>query len=152
MKAGKAMDQRRVELRVQFHECATPLFGATTANELVVRVQPEESVYLKINNKVPGMGMNIGTTKLDLQYHSAYGEQGRDMPEAYERLILDAVKGDRQYFIRADELEAAWRIFTPALHAIEERGTTPERYPYRSAGPVGAHYLATKYGVKWGDT
>jgi len=151
MKAGKAMDQRRVELRVQFHECATPLFGATTANELVVRVQPEESVYLKINNKVPGMGMNIGTTKLDLQYHSAYGEQGRDMPEAYERLILDAVKGDRQYFIRADELEAAWRIFTPALHAVEDRGTAPEKYPYRSAGPVGAHYLATKYGVKWGD-
>jgi len=150
MKAGKAMDENVVELRVQFHDSPTPLFGATMANELVVRVQPEESVYLKINNKVPGMGMNVGMTRLDLQYRSAYGDQTLNMPKAYERLILDAVKGDRQYFIRSDELEAAWRIFTPALHAIEERGTTPERYPYRSAGPVGAHHLAAKYGAKWG--
>lgn len=54
-------------------------------------------------------------------------------------------------FIRADELEAAWALFTPVLHEIEAQKVAPEMYPYGSRGPVGAHYLAAKFGLRWGD-
>lgn len=71
--------------------------------------------------------------------------------DAYERLILDCINGDRRLFIRNDELEVAWEKFTPVLKELEERGVQPELYPYGSRGPVGAHYLAAKHGVRWGD-
>jgi len=119
-----------------------------TTNELVIRIQPRESIYLKINNKVPGLGMRLDTTKLDLVYNDAYS---KELPDAYERLLLDVVNGDKRLFIRDDELEQAWNIFTPVLHEIERRKVAPELYPYGSRGPVGAHYLAAKYNVRWGD-
>ena len=116
-------------------------------NELVIRIQPEEAITLKISNKIPGLGMDLNRTKLNLQYSDDYKEF--EFPDAYERLILDAVNGDKRLFIRSDELEAAWDIFTPALHRIDDGELPPELYPYGSRGPVGAHYLASKYGVRW---
>lgn len=155
LKAGKALHTRRAEIRVQFRSVPGNLykskFGADADsynNELVMRIQPKESIYLKINNKVPGLGLRLDTTKLDLQYHTTYR---KELPDAYERLLLDVVNGDKRLFIRYDELEAAWDLFTPALHEIEEKQVAPELYPYGSRGPVGAHYLAAKYGVRWGD-
>lgn len=74
-----------------------------------------------------------------------------EIPDAYERLLLDAVEGERRLFIRSDELDAAWGLFTPVLKELEENKLVPEYYPYGSRGPVGAHYLAAKYNVKWGD-
>jgi glucose-6-phosphate 1-dehydrogenase len=59
--------------------------------------------------------------------------------------------GDKRLFIRNDELDAAWTVFTPVLEALEEAKRAPELYPYGSRGPIGAHYLAAKYGVRWGD-
>lgn len=59
--------------------------------------------------------------------------------------------GDKRLFIRHDELEAAWALFTPVLHELEAKGVAPELYPYGSRGPLGAHYLGAKYGVRWGD-
>lgn len=76
----------------------------------------------------------------------------REIPDAYERLILDAIEGERRLFIRSDELDAAWALFTPLLKELENRKVTPELYPYGSRGPVGAHYLAAKYNVRWGDS
>jgi glucose-6-phosphate 1-dehydrogenase len=75
----------------------------------------------------------------------------REIPDAYERLLLDAIEGERRLFIRSDELDAAWDLFTPALKELEEKKIIPELYPYGSRGPVGAHYLASKYNVRWGD-
>eukprot|EP00887_Chlorella_sp_A99_P001264 scaffold14.g1264.t1 len=126
------------------------LFGM---EQPVIRIQPNEAIYLKINNKVPGLGLRIDTSRLDLSYQSRYRAQlpGARGGDAYERLILDCVNGDRRLFIRNDELEVAWQKFTPLLKEIEERGVQPELYPYGSRGPVGAHYLAAKYGVRWGD-
>lgn len=120
-----------------------------STNELVMRIQPKEAIYLKINNKIPGLGLRLDTTKLDLQYQSAYAK--KELPDAYERLLLDVVNGDKRLFIRHDELEAAWDIFTPVLHEIDAKQVAPELYPYGSRGPVGAHYLAAKYNVRWGD-
>jgi glucose-6-phosphate 1-dehydrogenase len=68
----------------------------------VIRIQPNESIYLKINNKVPGLGLRLDTTKLDLSYQARYNVK---MPDAYERLILDVINGDKRLFIRNDELE-----------------------------------------------
>ena len=78
----------------------------------VIRIQPNESIYLKINNKVPGLGLNLDVQKLDLSYKTRYNKH---LPDAYERLILDVINGDKRLFIRNDELEAAWDLFTPIL-------------------------------------
>jgi len=155
MKAGKALDQRLAEIRVQFRHVPGNIFAGkpggdlnSETNELVIRIQPDEAIYLKINNKVPGLGMRLNHTKLDLQYKAAYDV---DFPDAYERLILDVVNGDKRLFIRSDELEAAWDLFTPLLNELEEKQVVPETYPYGSRGPIGAHYLGAKYDVRWGD-
>ncbi|KAK2079129.1 Glucose-6-phosphate 1-dehydrogenase 1, chloroplastic [Prototheca wickerhamii] len=155
LKAGKALESRTAEIRVQFRHVPGSLYhdklnlaADAASNELVIRIQPNESIYLKINNKVPGLGLNVDTTRLDLSYDSRYQTH---LPDAYERLILDCVNGDRRLFIRNDELEVAWEKFTPVLKEIEQRRVAPELYPYGSRGPVGAHYLAAKYGVRWGD-
>lgn len=75
----------------------------------------------------------------------------KEIPDAYERLLLDAIEGERRLFIRSDELDAAWSLFTPVLNELEEKKIIPECYPYGSRGPVGAHYLAARYNVRWGD-
>ncbi|KAG9443491.1 hypothetical protein H6P81_014831 [Aristolochia fimbriata] len=155
MKAGKALHTRRAEIRVQFRHVPGNLykknFGCDldqATNELVIRVQPDEAIYLKVNNKVPGLGMRLDRSNLNLLYSARYP---REIPDAYERLLLDAIAGERRLFIRSDELDAAWSIFTPVLKELEGKKIAPELYPYGSRGPVGAHYLAAKHNVRWGD-
>ncbi|GAB4818749.1 hypothetical protein N2152v2_005795 [Parachlorella kessleri] len=155
LKAGKALAGRMAEIRVQFRHVPGNLYRNKlgidldrATNELVIRIQPNEAIYLKVNNKVPGLGLRIDVSRLDLSYKSKYNTH---LPDAYERLILDCINGDRRLFIRNDELDTAWKIFTPVLKEIEQRHVVPELYPYGSRGPVGAHYLAAKYGVRWGD-
>lgn len=155
LKAGKALHSRCAEIRVQFRHVPGNLYRNKlgvdldrATNELVIRIQPDEAIYLKINNKVPGLGLRVDTTRLDLSYSHKYDAL---LPDAYERLILDCINGDRRLFIRADELEVAWEKFTPVLEEIESRKVQPELYPYGSRGPLGAHYLAAKYGVRWAD-
>ncbi|KAJ4975617.1 hypothetical protein NE237_000723 [Protea cynaroides] len=155
MKAGKALHTKGAEIRVQFRHVPGNLykrnFGTDldkATNELVLRVQPDEAIYLRINNKVPGLGMRLDRSDLNLLYKTRYP---KEIPDAYERLLLDAIEGERRLFIRSDELDAAWALFTPLLKELEERKIAPELYPYGSRGPVGAHYLAAKYNVRWGD-
>lgn len=155
MKAGKALHTRGAEIRVQFRHVPGNLykcnFGSDldkATNELVIRVQPDEAIYLKINNKIPGLGMRLDCSTLNLLYSSKYQSE---IPDAYERLLLDAIEGERRLFIRSDELDAAWSRFTPLLKELESKKVAPELYPYGSRGPVGAHYLAAKYNVRWGD-
>ncbi|XP_038985836.1 glucose-6-phosphate 1-dehydrogenase, chloroplastic-like isoform X2 [Phoenix dactylifera] len=154
MKAGKALHTRRTEIRVQFRHVPGNLYRSfgtdldRATNELVIRVQPDEAIYLKINNKIPGLGMRLDRSHLNLLYATRYS---KEIPDAYERLLLDAIEGERRLFIRSDELEAAWALFTPLLKELEEKSISPELYPYGSRGPVGAHYLAAKYKVQWGD-
>ncbi|CAA6662914.1 unnamed protein product [Spirodela intermedia] len=131
MKAGKALHSRR--------SFGTDLDKAT--NELVIRVQPDEAIYLKVNNKIPGLTMRLDSSRLNLLYSA---KRLREAPPRRDR-------GERRLFIRSDELDAAWALFTPLLKELEEKKIAPELYPYGSRGPVGAHYLAAKYGVRWGD-
>ncbi|KAI7996585.1 hypothetical protein LOK49_LG10G00088 [Camellia lanceoleosa] len=155
MKAGKALHDQRAEIRVQFRHVPGNLYNRNfgpdidqATNELVIRVQPDEAIYLKVNNKVPGLGMRLESSNLNLLYAARYS---KEIPDAYERLLLDAIEGERRLFIRSDELDAAWALFTPVLKMLEEKKTIPECYPYGSRGPVGAHYLAARYNVRWGD-
>ncbi|XP_065876183.1 glucose-6-phosphate 1-dehydrogenase, chloroplastic-like isoform X2 [Euphorbia lathyris] len=155
MKAGKALHTRRAEIRVQFRHVPGNLYKRSfgmdldkATNELVLRVQPDEAIYLKINNKVPGLGMRLDRSDLNLLYRATYR---KEIVDAYERLLLDAIEGERRLFIRSDELDAAWSLFTPLLKEIEEKKIIPELYPYGSRGPVGSHYLAAKHNVRWGD-
>ena len=124
--AGKGLDARMTEIRIQFRDvpatCSAMPDECPEANELVIRVQPDESIYLSLVNKVPGMDLKLETRNLDLQYKAAFSEL---IPDAYESLILDVIRGDQSLFIRSDELRAAWDIFTPALHAIEQQQSSP---------------------------
>ena len=75
----------------------------------------------------------------------------RGIPDAYERKLLDAIEGDQRSFIRSDELEAAYEVFTPLLKELERKKVAPELYSCGSTGPVGVHYLAAKHNVHYKD-
>ena len=150
VRAGKALDATQTEIRVRFRRVPGNIYtdsaGHLANNEFVIRVQPNASLSLRFVNKVPGLKLALDDTTLDLQYSSTYNAV---MPEAYESLILDVIRGDRSLFIRDDELEAAWDIFTPALHELDEKNVTPRRYAFGSSGPEAATQLAARYGVAW---
>jgi glucose-6-phosphate 1-dehydrogenase len=155
IKAGKALDRRVAQIRVQFRHVPGNLFSGQHGmgedegtNELVIKVQPDESIYLKVNNKVPGLDLRLDKSYLDLKYSGRYNVE---LPDAYERLILDAINGDKRLFIRNDELDVAWQLFTPLLEKLESSGMTPEQYRYGSRGPIASHYLAAKHGTRFTD-
>jgi glucose-6-phosphate 1-dehydrogenase len=90
--------------------------------------------------------MSLNESELDLSYASAFNDV---IPDAYESLILDIIRGDGSLFIRADELEAAWDIFTPALHDLDDRRVKPRGYAFGGTGPDAANALAARYGATW---
>lgn len=154
MRAGKALDERKTEVRIQFKQVPGALFPAIVGaehNELVIRVQPDEAIYMRIVSKVPGLTSRMEEARLNLFYRHAW-EESKDIPDAYERLILDVIQGEKSLFIRDDELDAAWKIFTPALHELEQKDAPmPEPYRYGSGGPQASIDLAAKHDVRWSD-
>jgi glucose-6-phosphate 1-dehydrogenase len=136
LRCGKALNEQKAEIRIQFANVPGCLFPHAARNELVIRVQPNEAVYMKMMVKRPGFDSQPIVSDLDLSYADRY--VGLHIPEAYEALIMDALRGDRSNFVRADELENAWRIFTPLLKEIEDRHSIPVEYPYGSRGPASA--------------
>lgn len=170
LRCGKALNEQKAEIRIQFDDVPGPLFGPTdleddgqekssqesprllpedrcdllARNELVLRVQPNEAVYMKLMVKRPGHGMHPMLSDLDLSYASRYSQLR--IPEAYESLILDILRGDQANFVRDDELTEAWRIFTPVLHQIDELRIQPELYPAGSRGPKAADERLIKLG------
>jgi glucose-6-phosphate 1-dehydrogenase len=150
MRAGKGLDGRMTEIRIRFHEIPGRMFKSgeahLKANELVIRVQPDAAIYFTIMNKVPGVGMELETRDLDLQYASAFSQL---IPDAYEDLLLDVFTGEKSLFIREDELAAAWDIFTPLLHEIDDTITNPDPYTFGTVGPDRANSLAAAHNVTW---
>eukprot|EP00729_Bicosta_minor_P016638 gene16638-4456_t len=146
MRAGKALDERKAEIRIQFKDVAGSLFpdGTAARNELVVRIQPDEAVWLKTVGKKPGMSTELVTTYLDLTYKNRYDDYVT--VDAYERLILDVINGEQQHFVRSDELSEAWRIWTPVLHQMEAERTKPIPYAYGSRGPPESDEMITRLG------
>jgi glucose-6-phosphate 1-dehydrogenase len=151
IRAGKALSERKTEIRLQLH--ATPHFifnqdGANDAsqmrNEIVIRLQPDEAIYMKMMVKAPGLEMSPIISELDLDYRRRY--PGVVIPDAYSRLILECLRGDQQHFLRRDELRAAWAIFTPLLHAIDKGKVDIHKYEFGSRGPAAADELLAKVG------
>ncbi|MDD2238038.1 MAG: glucose-6-phosphate dehydrogenase, partial [Kiritimatiellae bacterium] len=138
LRAGKGCGERKTEIQLVFRETALNPFagesGALGSNRLVIRVQPDEKIYLRVNTKRPGLAWTIDEQDLQLHYQSVFSEQ---IPDAYEALLLEVLKGDRSLFLRSDELEASWAIFTPLLHAMDENRVVVEKYAFGSMGPTG---------------
>ncbi|GJN92921.1 hypothetical protein Rhopal_005964-T1 [Rhodotorula paludigena] len=142
LRAGKALNEQKTEIRIQYKDVTQGVFKEITRNELVIRVQPGEAVYLKMNSKAPGLAMRTVPTEMDLTYKRRFSDL--KIPEAYEALILDAFKGDHSNFVRDDELDIAWKIFTPLLHHIDEKKPKPEGYAYGSRGPAKLDEFTSK--------
>ncbi|KAI9177680.1 hypothetical protein LWI28_018056 [Acer negundo] len=122
---------------------------ALFAMETPVSIDPEDIKNEKINSKVPGLGLRLDQTDLTLLYKSRCTPRG--IPDAYERKLLDAIEGDRRSFIRSDELDAAYEVFTPLLKELERKKVAQELYSCGSTGPVGVHFLAAKHNVHYKD-
>lgn len=151
LKAGKALNEAKVEVRIQFRNVAGSLYTGAARNELVLRVQPDEAVYIKFNNKQPGLSYQTIQTELNLTYQNRYTDMA--IPEAYESLILDVLRNDHSNFVRDDELVAAWKIFTPLLHKIDAHHSDIKlsSYKYGSRGPVELDSFMKRYGYDRSD-
>lgn len=150
VRAGKALDGCLTEVRVRFHDVPANIFcrdhKRLTSNEMVIRVQPDPAITLKIASKVPGLNLELAESELDLTYARAFNAA---IPEAYECLLLDAIAGDQGLFVDADVLSAAWDVFTPLLHGIERLRPEPERYSFGGQWPEGVGLLARRHGIEW---
>ena len=142
LSAGKALEEKKVEVRIRFHAVAGAVadVGDAAPNELVIRVQPDECIYWRVMNRVPGLhtSLKLEPRRMNLLYTPS---ESRDMPDAYERLLLEVLRGDATNFVGVDELDAAWAVFSPALAALAARKTKPERYAFGSRGPSVARLL-----------
>lgn len=144
MKAGKALNERKAEMRVQFKDAraANWLFPGSDCprNELVMRMQPDEAMYMKTNVKSPGFEAVPVQSELEVNYSTRFfgDDSNGAIPDAYTRLIFDVLQGKQAAFVRDDELRRAWQIFTPVLHRIEREGIRPISYEKGSRGPLEA--------------
>jgi glucose-6-phosphate 1-dehydrogenase len=144
LECGKALDEQLAEICIQFHDVPRNIFAhELPVNELVIRIQPDEAIFLRVVNKAPGLKMQLEASELNLRYRTAFAGV---IPEAYESLLLDVVAGERSLFIRADELAASWDIFDQVLHEIDDRKIVPEPYLQGGYGPTGIARLNQKTG------
>jgi glucose-6-phosphate 1-dehydrogenase len=151
LRTGKFLQEKLSEIVVRFRsppltlfqkQCESPVFP----NDLIIRVQPDEGVSLRVNGKVPGGAMVIKSVALDFLYKTTFNVEP---PEAYERLIYDAMLGDQTLFIRGDEVEAAWAVVDPIEQGWKESKHPPEPYAPGTWGPKKAFDLIEKDGRRW---
>ena len=153
LRSGKRLTRRESKIVIVFKDVPHSMFqsflpGQLSNNYLVLNVQPEEGVRLSIEAKSPGPKMCMSMLALDFKYKDVYDG---GLPDAYERLLLDAMLGDQTLFIREDDMEVAWRLFTPVLDAWRDnKGNSPlTDYPSGSWGPSEANDLVTRDGRLW---
>eukprot|EP00928_Gymnodinium_smaydae_P000946 TRINITY_DN10346_c2_g1_i1.p1 TRINITY_DN10346_c2_g1~~TRINITY_DN10346_c2_g1_i1.p1 ORF type:complete len:564 (+),score=70.14 TRINITY_DN10346_c2_g1_i1:154-1845(+) len=152
LKAGKALNERKVDVRVQYKDppANSFIFGnqRCARNELVMKLQPDEAIYMKINVKEPGLSQTPIQSEMDLSYKERYADLYN--PDAYTRLILEALRGSQGNFVRSDELLNSWKIFDPLLRTLEsEEKRVPLPYQYGSRGPQAADELAKAVGFQF---
>jgi len=129
-------------------ECDGDLCSLVEArpNQLVLRIQPKESIFLRFATKRPGMQYHVEPVVMDFDYEDHFPHT---LPEAYERLLLDVARGDSTLFTRSDELDAAWQFVDPVLEAWEGSSAAPDFYPAGTWGPAAADRLLTDNGHHW---
>jgi glucose-6-phosphate 1-dehydrogenase len=154
LRSGKGLCRRLTEVSVQFR-CPPHLMfplppGALLqCNRLALYIQPDEGIHLNFQTKVPDTdGVQLSPADLVFKYRDAYPD--RPIPDAYERLILDAIHGDGSLFMRSDNIERAWEIMDPIIAVTEAPGAPPpESYPVGSYGPRSADEFMAREGRSW---
>lgn len=149
LRTGKRLPSKVTEIVVRFRPAPHPILDMVEGdvpapNTLVLRIQPEEGISLFFEAKVPGLAGRLQPVSMDFDYTSF----GVESPEAYQRLLLDAMVGDATLFARRDEVEGSWALVTPVLEAWEAAGE-PEPYAAGSWGPDGADRLLDAGGRAW---
>lgn len=154
LRTGKRLAERVSEIVVTFKPIPHSIFessaGHITANQLVIRLQPDEGVKQWIMIKDPGPGgMRLRQIPLDMSFATAFDERN---PDAYERLIMDVVRGNQTLFMRRDEVEAAWRWIDPILEGWEANEQKVQGYTSGTWGPSGSIALIERDGRTWHDS
>jgi glucose-6-phosphate 1-dehydrogenase len=154
LRTGKRMPERDTEIFIQFKDVPYSIFasrGATTRpNKLIIGLQPEESIELRLMAKTPGLdrqGVRLREIPLDIGLANAFSEYRRRI--AYERLLLDLIEGDPTLFVRRDEVEAQWTWIDRIRAAWAEKGITPRPYAAGTWGPSAAIALTERDGISW---
>jgi glucose-6-phosphate 1-dehydrogenase len=152
LRTGKRMPQRLSEIIFEFSAPPFSIFsgmdGSSHPNRLIITLQPEESIRLQMMAKEPGSGMRMRPVYLDLDLNSAF-EQRR--AEAYERLLIDVIRGRLTHFMRRDELEAAWRWVDPVVQGWAALGERPRPYAAGTWGPAAAAALVARHDAVWSE-
>lgn len=147
LRTGKRMARRSSQIVIQFKPVPHELFGGGQVNQLLIQLQPDERISLRMMTKSPGKGMRLEPVELDLNLAQVFGQSRRW--DAYERLLLDVLDGDSTLFMRRDEVEAAWAWIDPILEGWQEHFQTPRPYPAGSNGPEQASSLLAHRGRHW---
>ncbi|SDI05208.1 glucose-6-phosphate dehydrogenase [Lutimaribacter saemankumensis] len=153
LRTGKRLRARTSEIDVVFKDTPHSIFGPEAGrhrNILTIRLQPNEGIDLGVTIKEPGPGgMRLVDVPLDMTFAQALGPDAKDVPDAYERLIMDVIRGNQTLFMRGDEVEAAWAWTDPIIAGWEEAGKDPIPYDTGSAGPEEALALMHRDGRRW---
>lgn len=152
LRTGKRLRARASEIAITFSEPPHSIFDDAKGwreNVLVIRLQPDEGMNLMVMIKEPGPGgMRLMQVPLDMSFADAIVD-GEDVPDAYERLIMDVIRGNQTLFMRGDEVEAAWAWTDPIIEEWTSRGTRPQGYDAGSSGPEDALMLMHRDGRRW---
>ncbi|MYA89287.1 MAG: glucose-6-phosphate dehydrogenase [Boseongicola sp. SB0662_bin_57] len=155
LRTGKRMAARHSEISIVFKTAPHSIFGQTLGrhrNVLAICLQPNEGINLFVTIKEPGPGgMRLVDVPLDMTFAEALGRGVEDAPAAYERLIMDVIRGDQTLFMRGDEVEQAWAWTDPIIKDWREREEHPESYQIGTNGPERAAALLEGDGRKWRD-
>jgi glucose-6-phosphate 1-dehydrogenase len=151
LRHGKRLPKRATEIAIQFRAVPHHLFSEDARegmepNTLVVRIQPEEGISLKFGAKVPVQGVRIRSVAMDFVYGASFLV---DAPDAYETLILDALRGDATLFTRQDEVEEQWRLVDPVLEAWRRSADPVPLYAAGTWGPQEADIFMARDGRRW---
>jgi len=150
IRTAKRMPKGGTEIAITFKSVPRVLFNQSghgvDENVLVIRIQPDEGVSLRMSAKMPGSSLRIEPVKMDFHYGTSFGKA---TPEAYERLLLDAMSGDATLFARRDEVEEAWAFVDGIEEAWKTRTDDLAFYDAGSWGPAAADELAARHGVTW---
>ena len=153
LRTGKKLRAHMTEIAIVFKEPVHSVFGNIATplapNTLVIRLQPDEGLRLSIMTKEPGPGgFRLRPIALDMTFEEELGKDWH-IPDAYERLLMDVVRGNQTLFMRGDEVEAAWRWIVPIIQAWQASGSAPEGYDVGSDGPVGAVEMMARDRRRW---
>lgn len=153
LRTGKRLVARSSEISIVFKDTPHSIFGEEAGrhrNVLSIRLQPNEGIKLGVTIKEPGPGgMRLIDVPLDMTFADALGPDGAENVDAYERLIMDVIRGNQTLFMRGDEVEAAWAWTDPIIEGWTNRGDVPKPYDSHSAGPDAAAQLMRRDDRDW---